>query len=118
METEDLDKEILLALREMGVSKILFRFDGSGDEGSIEDISFKMKSDAHGVVAKLADWRPSDEMEEDLRDTAYNVLENRHGGWEINEGSYGVITFLVPENKWVVAIKNRPEDDWSGMQDE
>jgi hypothetical protein len=58
-------------------------FDGSGDSGSIEQAT-----DSNGSVvdfpANAEDW-------------CYSELENRYGGWEINEGSHGRFIFNLDE---------------------
>ena len=98
-------------------------YSGSGDSGAIEDIDFfnkdkktlftkyggyshepesvkfpkdspltdELKKDIHknAVVCKLIGY---------LEDITYDMLEERHGGWEINDGQEGTFTFTFENN--------------------
>jgi hypothetical protein len=61
-------------------------YDGSGDSGYIEEIS----SDPEREIVSRE--------REDLKNLAYDVLEKKYAGWEINEGSCGTITIDFDDN--------------------
>lgn len=63
-------------------------YDGSGDEGWINDIDF-LDADNNNVVFPEG-YDPRDVAE----DYAYQFLEDKYAGWEINEGSFGTVTIL------------------------
>ena len=65
-------------------------YSGSNDEGYIDDIT----SDP---PAPSLDY--GTELYRQVQDEVYAVLEQHHGGWEINEGSHGHITINVKERK-------------------
>ena len=61
-------------------------FNGSGDSGYIEDSLL----DSNGRRLQV----PT-ELENEL----YDFLENEHGGWEINEGSFGQFMINLPKKE-------------------
>ena len=72
----------MMYLQDNGVKEIVINYSGGGDSGYLED-SFNNGDSVPAVVS----------------DFCYNMLENRFGGWEINEGSQGRITFdFVSDN--------------------
>ena len=103
-------KAAVAFLKTKGVDRITIEYSGYGDSGCIEDIQFieqPRKIDAPGQVhperIALSDHRLPGVSAESLRwhehdpptvgdvleDYAYQLLADRHGGWEINEGSRG-----------------------------
>jgi hypothetical protein len=66
----------LLSEESEGSSLLELKYNGGGDSGYIED-KFENQVD---VPASVEDW-------------CYAQLENNHGGWEINEGSFGHFEF-------------------------
>lgn len=58
-------------------SGLRIEFNGSGDSGYIED-----------------DFEGNIRCPEDVQDWCYRKLESLHGGWEINEGSFGSFKFF------------------------
>jgi uncharacterized protein DUF6878 len=71
-------------LASCGFTEAVAEYNGSGDEGYIEEINFKPRIDS--VPEDL--WGA-------VREASYNILEDCWPGWEINEGSVGMITFDV-----------------------
>jgi len=74
-------------------------FSGSGDEGNC------------GVEEVI--WENDDnefDIEDDLIDIAYDILEDYYSGWEINDGSDGRISINFETSKCVV---NYSELVWS-----
>lgn len=79
-------------------------YDGSGDSGYINDISIEPERDIS-------------EAHQDLEEFAYDTLSNKHGGWEINEGSCGTITIDFTENKVRIEHNERIES-WDSSESE
>lgn len=71
--------QIFLTLKELYPNEryLNMRYNGSGDSGYLEDY-FEEGGDS--IPESVQNW-------------GYNMLENLHGGWEINEGSQGVFQF-------------------------
>ena len=67
------------ALRFLGVQTVTAPYDGYGDDGTLEEITF-----APVPPAGLPDG-----LREALREAFYQLLP---GGWEINEGSFGTLS--------------------------
>ena len=102
------------AIKRLGIEKIEVTFDGCGDSGQIEDITCITKDggdvdlkaikvgkvkfirgyqyNGDGTMKPVTEIRESN-FEEVIEEICYNMLEKSHGGWEINEGSYGTFTF-------------------------
>jgi len=79
--------EIMKNLNSAGFKTIKATFDGSGDSGYVEDIvsvepKIKLSKSLHSAIADLV----------------YDVLEEKFGGWEINEGSQGTV-HIYPQQK-------------------
>lgn len=73
-----LSKTIRDELVSAGVEKITIEYNGEGDDGSIGDL-------VASPVVDISKW------EDTLADFAIDFLSEQHGGWEINDGSYGDI---------------------------
>ena len=96
------------ALASTGIREVIVEFDGEGDSGQIEHLQ---ASDANGVVAlpdrtvemASAPWDCSElvtrrePIGEAIETLCYALLSEHHGGWEINDGSYGLFTLDVPK---------------------
>lgn len=87
---------------------IVIKYAGSGDEGFVDEI-YPEEGEGPGI---------DHDLERDLEQVAYDILEDRYPGWEINEGSQGTITIHVPERKTVLhhgerieSVKYLPEEE-------
>lgn len=74
---KSMSRDILFqSLKRVGVEKIEAHFDGSGDSGSIDEVTYD-----------------PDILDEKLKDIVvsqfYDILEEKYGGWEIDDGSFG-----------------------------
>lgn len=88
--------------------KVVIEYHGSGDEGYIEDIWTEPAIE--GIAL-------SDDLESDLEQIAYDILEQQCGGWEINEGSQGTITIDVKARKTVLNHgENRIETEYREVE--
>lgn len=94
------------ALAAAGITKVVVHFDGYGDSGQIEDIAAYTGDSGASIPAGAIEMaRPRwGETEADhdscslgdaIEALAYDALEEMHGGWENNDGAYGVFTFDV-----------------------
>ena len=108
-EAFDANRAVLFdALTAAGITEVVVEFDGEGDQGQIEGITAQ---DASGIVA-LPDARidvltpahDGSRMDRSVRTIGeavetlcYALLSRHHGGWEINDGSYGLFGFDVPK---------------------
>ena len=98
------------ALADVGIVDVTVEFDGEGDSGQIEGISAR---DASGLVAlpdgrieiAVARWdgsgtdRQMQSVGEAIETLCYDLLSHYHGGWEINDGSYGLFAFDVAKRE-------------------
>ncbi|QGY80789.1 DUF6878 family protein [Sphingorhabdus lacus] len=94
-------KAVLLPqLAAHGILTVEIRFDGYGDSGAIEEISF---FGANGKVMECPDvdvackGKDAVKLASLLEDFAYEALERHHGGWEINEGAFGELLIDVAD---------------------
>lgn len=95
-------------MQTLGIHKIMVEFDGSGDSGQVDGVEVlpREKQDQfEKTSAKVfrtksyftnGSYQSEDEEApctacELAEDFAYEVLECKHGGWEINDGAYGNI---------------------------
>ena len=75
-------KKVLEEIQEVTPDNLVsLRYNGSGDSGYMES-SFE-----NGVLVPA-----------EVEDFCYRLLENQHGGWEINEGSQGEFIFNIDNN--------------------
>jgi len=86
------------ALRLIGVKKVTAPFDGYGDEGSLNEITY--------------DPLPSagfpDGLQQAIERAIYDLLP---GGWEINAGSFGTVTLDTATGEAEVDHEWRDEDE-------
>jgi uncharacterized protein DUF6878 len=82
------------ALEEAGLEVVKISYSGSNDEGFINEITIEQPELPAG-----ADDSVGDDLYRVLERQAYDLLEVKHGGWEINEGAEGHITVNVKERK-------------------
>jgi hypothetical protein len=96
------------ALAAAGITTVLVNFDGCGDTGQIEMIEAKAGDDviplptvqieiASAVWGSATIDHQTRPLEEAIEILVYDVLNQKHGGWENNDGAYGEYTFDVAE---------------------
>ncbi len=71
--------------------KFVITYAGSNDEGYVEEVS--------GFIEDGVELDVGHDLQRELEEVAYDILESRYAGWEINEGSHGDITIDVVERK-------------------
>ncbi len=128
---KDQIKAVLDALRSAGITQIDVQFDGCGDSGQINDILVepegkvlpvtqqtwtRIHSSYGNMDAATSEWTCKYEyvletgaFHDAVEQIVYDLLESKHHGWEINEGSFGTFVFDVKENKLKVEFNERVE---------
>jgi hypothetical protein len=102
------NKAVLLnALAAANIARVTVSFDGYGDSGQIESVDAvdiaAAACNLPGIDVTLheAVWDQEEPRQQAsplpnaIERLAYHLLGSLHGGWEINEGSYGVVVFDV-----------------------
>lgn len=97
-------------LASAGITLVTVAFDGCGDSGQIEDIaSFRgdeLSALPAGTVEHLALSHATGQpvantlsVSEAIEEIAYDLLGQKHCGWENNDGAYGDFSFHVAEGR-------------------
>jgi hypothetical protein len=111
LELVNKNREIVKQLLEKHkIARVEVEFDGSGDSGQIDSVSFidengedtDLNAEPCKLFTKTSKFVNGELISEiiEQEDTAeglilevvYSLLEAKHPGWEINEGSYGLVT--------------------------
>jgi hypothetical protein len=110
------------ALAAAGIARVTVDFDGEGDSGQIEDIAaldpagkpIKLPPDQLTVETAKFDGTGADTATRPLRDVienlCYELLEEHHDGWEINDGSFGAFEFDIPHRSVTLTFNGRFTD--------
>jgi hypothetical protein len=96
------------ALAAAGITTVIVNIDGCGDSGQVEMIEAKAGDDvvplptvqieiASAVWGSATIEHQTRPLEEAIEILVYDVLNQKHGGWENNDGAYGEYTFDVAE---------------------
>jgi hypothetical protein len=113
------------ALAAAGITTVIVNFDGCGDSGQIEAIEVRAGDEDRALPAveieiASANWgsatidRQTQPLREAIETLVYDVLSQTHGGWEINDGSYGDFTFDVASRTITLDYNERHmESDYS-----
>lgn len=119
---------ILTVLGVAGISSVLVTFDGSGDSGQIESVAAVIGDAAAELPAVDVEissplWDGSGvetrtmPLAEAIEQLAYDLLEDTHDRWEINQGAYGEFTFAVVEGVIRLDYNERIEtSEYSGHE--
>ncbi len=112
------------ALATSHVTSVIVDFDGSGDEGQINNLMpYAGESEAelpntlltvravelNGNIVKTQETTLKDAIEQ----LCYDLLGQEHGGWEINDGSYGEFCFDVESRTIALEFNGRFTDTWT-----
>lgn len=95
-------RDLLPKLAEMSIASAEAEYDGYGDQGQIESISFLDKKNKKVVAAK--------DLESEFERIACDFLEAQRAGWEINEGAYGKVVLDVRRKTFMIQHNERFED--------
>src|ERR1035437_7633333 len=98
----------MAALAAAGITSLVVTFDGNSDNGQIESIEARAGETTVELPASCFDDEDTISSDEDAAESngdtslaeaieqlCYDLLEQKHDGWEINEGAYGTSTFNV-----------------------
>lgn len=97
---------IFEALAAAKVTRITVEFDGEGDSGQLDKIAAyagdePTKLPATSIALRRAEWNHhrftthADTLEEAIETLCYDYLQEKHDGWETNEGAHGTFEFDV-----------------------
>jgi hypothetical protein len=76
-------------LLQAGVARVFADYDGCGDSGCFEAISCR------SATGESIDEAVSEELRQQVETYLYDLLEVRYGGWENNDGAFGVFSWDV-----------------------
>ena len=82
-------------------------FDGCGDSGQVEDIEYSAES-ADGAIPR------NQELDDAVEEYVYSILP---GGWEINDGSFGIVHINVKARTADCNFNWRTSEDASFMEE-
>jgi hypothetical protein len=111
---------VLAVLRDAGISKVTVTFNGYGDSGQIDSIAVKagdtdaeLPDSAVEIARASLDSEAPERLSEPLADAietlCYALLEEKHDGWENNEGAYGEFVFDIAADRIVLDFNYRIE---------
>ncbi len=121
-EARPVNKQTLFdALAAAGLTYVTVSFDGSCDSGQIESIDARAGAEPVDLPPGKIELARPDEKGGDLQRTthtvqdaietlAYDLLEEEHDGWEINDGAFGEFTFDVQERSITLGYNERFSD--------
>jgi hypothetical protein len=107
------------ALAAAGIARVTVDFDGEGDSGQIEDIAaldpadkpIKLPPGQLTVETAKFDGTGADTATRPLRDVienlCYELLQEHHDGWEINDGSFGAFEFDIQHRSVTLTFNGR-----------
>jgi hypothetical protein len=83
---------IAQALAAAGVASVTALYEGTGDSGGLEDVSYWDRNDQFIDEKAIGKWH------DDLMEFLYDLIEIRHGGYENNEGGGGEFRWDLTED--------------------
>jgi uncharacterized protein DUF6878 len=78
--------ELVEQLRKLGVETVTAEYNGSGDDGQIEDPQFGSAEISRGLIEATIYF-------------FYDVLEDQFSGWENNDGGFGQFNWDVKADR-------------------
>ncbi|MGE0115016.1 MAG: DUF6878 family protein [Steroidobacteraceae bacterium] len=87
--------EVTMVLIGLGIARLEINYDGCGDSGQIEEVSF-WNMEGESVTPSL-DKRTADRVHQ----FCYDLLEVRHGGWENDDGAYGTFEWDLKSDELI-----------------
>ena len=99
-------QQLFKELRAAGVTLVTVSYNGSGDSGDVE--ATVLEGGGDGAKA----------FEERCSDAAMAALEDKHSGWEINEGAFGNVVFDITKGKVRLEHNHRVESsEYEGSEE-
>jgi len=114
----DLNKPaVFKALANANIKEVIVYFDGEGDSGQINEIQIDGQYNPHfsdePSILFLNQYEKEPQhitLREALDEMTYDALQYFEGGWEIDSGGFGEITFDVSEKTILVQFNQRIMD--------
>ncbi len=111
---------LFAALGAAGITRVVLTFDGGGDSGQTENIEAFAGNDLRDLPDATVELRDllfregepralSQPLADAIETLAYACLEQKHCGWENNEGGYGEFVFDVAEGTITLDYNERFE---------
>lgn len=102
-------KGVLIAhLKSLGFTEVSIGYDGIGDEGGITEI---IATNTLGAPTSLPMWgreeAPLGKVAEALENFAWQVLDEHHEGFEIDDGAFGTLTLNATTGKLMLERNDR-----------
>lgn len=93
----------LFKLKDQNISKIVFEYEGSGDDGAIDDICYFDSLDRIIDISLLDDdiVNEINDIQEILEEKVDDILENV-SDWYNNEGGHGTVTIYTDTGNYEV----------------
>lgn len=88
----------LFKLKDEGIHKIEFEFQGSGDDGAIDDITYYNKNGEDAYLENI-DQDTLDKIQELLEEKVYTILDHV-SDWYNNEGGYGKVSIYTDTGRY------------------
>jgi Family of unknown function (DUF6878) len=118
---------VFAALAEAGIRCVTVEYDGSGDSGQIENVEAWNAGNERipfpspfivRLISEDPDRLPSPtSLEGSVENLAWDYLEERHDGWENNDGGFGTFVFDVP-SRTITLEHNERYTEYSTSSDE
>ena len=83
---------LLPKLKELGVTYASAQYDGGGDQGCVEVVTFRNESGPLDIEDIEIDGQSLEEL---MHDMTYDALTIHHDGWENCEGAYGDLDWSI-----------------------
>lgn len=130
---EERKTQLSRAVKPLGITSIKVDFSGCGDSGQVDEVRYfggkkeikdletiKKTIVVEASIPNTTTWSEakkewvsttkSPTIEELVEQICYDLLGANHGGWEINEGSYGMFEFVFGnKNKIDLTFNQRIE---------
>src|ERR1017187_4923428 len=118
------NKAVMEALAAAALTSVTVVFDGYGDNGQIDsivahsgEVTVELPVTPVMIVDSDCEESTASEREaplaEAIETVCFGYLEEKSGGWEVNEGSFGTFTFTVEDcsidldfNRRVIEVEN------------
>ena len=98
-------------LTNVGATEIVASYDGMGDDGDIEELVVWKGSE----ILSLAE-----ETVEQIKDLAWTCASDEYPGFELNDGSHGILhgVRVEPSGQWAFEISNYENEPWTEDEDD
>lgn len=92
-----------------GQIESVYAFDGKGSEVALPDVKVRITTARYEHPTGYVSAPEDADLEEAMKQIAYEQLRQHFGGWEIDEGSEGSVVFNMESRK--IEVSNMPYAD-------